>query len=261
MKQGLRPTILRFDALPSTNTEAARQALRGAAEGLCIVAREQTRGRGRAGRVWVSPADAGLYFSIVLRPTKLAVRAWPLITLMAALAVRDALFETSELETDIKWPNDIIACERKLCGILAEIIETETGRAVVVGIGINLDDRAFPPELKDIATSVSSLIGCALDREHLLRALIRAIERHYETLQAANGEEETIRAWMHRSSYAEGRRVRVTLTEETFEGWTRGLEPDGALRVETDQGEIRIVHAGDITNLRASAKAGAEEPE
>jgi BirA family biotin operon repressor/biotin-[acetyl-CoA-carboxylase] ligase len=250
MKQPLRPTILRFDALPSTNTEAAAQALRGTPEGLCVVAREQTRGRGRAGRVWVSPTDAGLYFSIVLRPAKLAVRAWPLITLMAALAVRDALFETSELETDIKWPNDIMAGERKLCGILAETIETETGRAVVVGIGINLDDRAFPPELKDIATSVASLIGSAPDAEHLLQALIRAIERHYEILQATNGEEEIIRAWTHRSSYAQGRHVRVALMEETFEGWTRGLEPDGALRVETDQGKIRIVHAGDITSLR-----------
>lgn len=248
----MHPTILRFDALPSTNTEAAAQALRGAPEGLCVVAREQTQGRGRAGRVWVSPTDAGLYFSIVLRPAKLAQRAWPLITLMAALSVRDALFETAELETDIKWPNDIMACERKLCGILAEIIETEIGRAVIVGIGINLDDRAFPPELKGIATSVASLIGSTPDREQLLRALIRAIELHYETLQAANGEGETIRAWTHRSSYAEGRRVRVTLTEETFEGLTRGLEPDGALRVETDQGKIRIVHAGDVTSLRVT---------
>lgn len=252
MKQLLRPTILRFDALPSTNTEAAQQALRGAPEGLCVVAREQTRGRGRAGRVWVSPADAGLYFSILLRPARLAVAAWPLITLMAALAVRDALFEVCDLEADIKWPNDIIIGERKLCGILAETIETEMGRAVVVGIGINLDDRVFPPKLKGIATSVSSLTGSAPDTERVLHALIRAIERHYEILQATNGAQETIREWTLRSSYAHGRRVRVSLDEETFEGCTRGLEPDGALRVETDQGEIRIIRAGDITNLRAS---------
>jgi BirA family biotin operon repressor/biotin-[acetyl-CoA-carboxylase] ligase len=252
MKRGLRPTILRFDALPSTNTEAARQAQRGAPEGLCVVAREQTRGRGRAGRVWVSPADAGLYFSIVLRPDRLAVRAWPLITLMAALAVRDALNESCALETDIKWPNDIMAGGRKLCGILAETIETETGRAVVVGIGINLNERAFPPELKDIATSVSSLAGGAPDTEELLQSLVRAIKGHYEILQAANGEAATIRAWTSQSSYAQGRRVRVALDSETFEGWTRGLEPDGALRVETEQGEIRIIHAGDITNLRAT---------
>jgi BirA family biotin operon repressor/biotin-[acetyl-CoA-carboxylase] ligase len=226
--------------------------MHGAPEGLCIVAREQTKGRGRAGRVWVSPADAGLYFSIVLRPTRLAARSWPLITLMSALAVRDALVEAFEIETDIKWPNDLIADERKLCGILAETVETETGRAVIVGIGINLDDRAFPPELKSIATSITTLIGRGTDAERLLQSLIRAIERRYETLQAAGGEAETIREWSLHSSYAQGRHVRVALAEETFEGITRGLEPDGALRVETDQGEIRIIRAGDITNLRAS---------
>jgi BirA family biotin operon repressor/biotin-[acetyl-CoA-carboxylase] ligase len=171
---------------------------------------------------------------------------------MAALAVRDALKESCALETDIKWPNDIIVGERKLCGILAETIETETGRAVVVGIGINLNERAFPPELKSIATSVSLLTGSAPDVERLLQALVRSIERHYEILQAASGEAETIRAWTSLSSYAQGRRVRVALNAETFEGWTRGLEPDGALRVETDQGEIRIIHAGDITNLRVT---------
>jgi BirA family biotin operon repressor/biotin-[acetyl-CoA-carboxylase] ligase len=254
MSTALRPHILRFDSLPSTNTEAAEQALRGAPEGLCIVAREQTRGRGRQERVWVSPADAGLYFSILLRPRALSVRAWPLLTLMAALAVREALLESCELETDIKWPNDIIANDGKLCGILAETIETEMGRAVILGIGINLDDRAFPTELQGVATSLASLIGKAPDAERLLQSLVRAIERRYRILQSTGGEEETIREWMRRSSYAAGRRVRVTLAAETFNGWTRGLEPDGALRVETFAGEIRIVRAGDVTSLRGSDK-------
>jgi BirA family biotin operon repressor/biotin-[acetyl-CoA-carboxylase] ligase len=182
----------------------------------------------------------------------LTVRAWPLLTLMAALAVRDALLETCELETDIKWPNDILGNEGKLCGILAETIETEMGRAVIIGIGINLDDRAFPPELKGVATSVASLTGNAPERERLLQSLVRAIERRYEILQAASGEEETIREWSRHSSYAQGRRVRVTLDTETFDGVTRGLEPDGALRVETFTGEIKIVRAGDVTSLRVT---------
>jgi BirA family biotin operon repressor/biotin-[acetyl-CoA-carboxylase] ligase len=252
MKTVLRPLILRFDSLPSTNTEAARQAAQGAPEGLCVVAREQTEGRGRAGRSWLSPMDAGLYFSIVLRPVKLAARSWPLLTLMAALAVYDALLETCKLDADIKWPNDILVEERKLCGILAETIETEAGRAVVLGIGINLDDRAFPPELKDVATSIAALTGNNPDAEALLQSLIRALSRRYETLQASEGEEKTISDWSQHSSYAQARHVRVALAEETFDGFTRGLEPDGALRVETDQGEIRVVRAGDITSLRAS---------
>src|SRR5918911_2070958 len=104
MTPRLTPTILRFESLPSTNTEAARQAAIGAAEGLCVVAREQTAGRGRQRRAWVSPKDAGLYFSIVLRP-RMEARAWPLITLAAALAVADALSEAFGLKADIKWPN------------------------------------------------------------------------------------------------------------------------------------------------------------
>src|ERR1051325_5043694 len=115
-------TILRFDSLPSTNTEAARAAVCGAREGLCIVAREQTAGRGRHSRVWSSPLDAGLYFSIVLRP-QMEARSWPLITLMAAVSVADALEHACQIRVDIKWPNDIMAGGRKLAGILAETVE------------------------------------------------------------------------------------------------------------------------------------------
>src|SRR5919206_1257903 len=102
------PTILRYDSLPSTNTEAARAARLGAPEGLCVIAREQTAGRGRLERVWSSAMDAGLYFSLLLRP-RIQRRDWPLLTLMAALAVHHALLDACQLSTDIKWPNDIHA--------------------------------------------------------------------------------------------------------------------------------------------------------
>ncbi|HKQ51032.1 MAG TPA: biotin--[acetyl-CoA-carboxylase] ligase [Pyrinomonadaceae bacterium] len=248
----MKPIILRFDSLPSTNTEAARAAASGAPEGLCVVAREQTRGRGRRERVWVSPMDAGLYVSLVLRPARLAPQAWPLITLMAALAVRDALTEACALDADIKWPNDLVADGRKLCGILAETVETQAGRAVILGIGVNLDDRAFPPELKETAASIASLTGNGTDAETLLQSLLRAVARRYSALLAPGGADETVREWSRHSSYAQGRPVRVALAEGTFDGLTRGLEPDGALRVETDQGEIRIVRAGDVTSLRGN---------
>jgi BirA family biotin operon repressor/biotin-[acetyl-CoA-carboxylase] ligase len=249
MSQQLRPTILRFDTLPSTNTEAARQAARGAPEGLCVVAREQTEGRGRQQRRWVSPRDAGLYFSIVLRP-QLELRAWPLITLMAAAAVADALADACGLPVDIKWPNDIYAEGRKLCGILAETVETGAGLACILGIGINLKDTALPSDLGAATASVEALTGRAPDVEFLLRALTNAIAERYRILHATGGCAQTISAWTARSSYAEGRRVRVSLETEPLEGWTRGLEPDGALRVETDAGEIRIVRAGDVIALR-----------
>ncbi|MCA1636201.1 MAG: hypothetical protein LC802_21540 [Acidobacteria bacterium] len=164
------PIIQRFDSLPSTNTEAARQAAEGAPGGLCIVAREQTAGRGRRERAWVSTKDAGLYFSIVLRP-RFDASGWPLITLAAALAVHDALREACGLSTDIP-----------------------------------------------------------------------------------DGAARIVREWETRSTYARGLRVGVALVAETFEGTTRGLEPDGALRVETDAHEIRIVRAGDVRALRSEPR-------
>jgi BirA family transcriptional regulator, biotin operon repressor / biotin---[acetyl-CoA-carboxylase] ligase len=257
MRERFRPTIFRFESLGSTNTEAARQAQRGAPEGLCIVAREQTAGRGRQERVWISPAGAGLYCSVLLRP-RLEPGAWPLITLAAALAVHDALMDAYALKTDIKWPNDIYAGERKLCGILAETVETEGGRACVLGIGVNLSERAFPQELRDVATSVEALTGATADAETLLEALLRALALRYETLQGADGLALTLDAWTLRSSYAKGRKVRVHLAHETFDGTTRGLEPDGALRVETN-GAIRIIRAGDITHVRGNDECRNDE--
>jgi BirA family biotin operon repressor/biotin-[acetyl-CoA-carboxylase] ligase len=255
VRQPFHPVILRFDSLPSTNTEAARQAAAGAAEGLCVVAREQTAGRGRRERAWVSPKDAGLYFSVVLRP-RLEASRWPLITLTAAVAVRDALVEACGLKTDIKWSNDLLAGGRKVCGILAEAIETPRGRACVLGVGINLTESAFPPEISARATSVEAETGARPDRDALLAALVRQLALRYEQLHEPGGAEAAVRAWSAASSYAAGKRVRVTLGDgAAIEGTTRGLEADGALRVELDGGEIRSVRAGDVTALRQMMNA------
>jgi len=149
--------------------------------------------------------------------------------------------------------NDLLAGGRKLCGILAETVEGDggAGRACVVGIGINLTESAYPAELRGRATSVESAAGARPDREALLAALVRSLARRYEQLQNEGGEAETVGAWAAASSFAEGRRVRVVLGDETFDGTTRGVEPDGALRVETDARETRIVRAGDVTSLRS----------
>jgi BirA family biotin operon repressor/biotin-[acetyl-CoA-carboxylase] ligase len=251
----LAPQILRFDSLPSTNLEAARRALEGAPEGLCIVASEQTSGRGRLERNWVSPKDAGVYCSIILRPQMDQV-VWPLLTLMTAIAVHDALLDAYGLEADIKWPNDILVNEKKLCGILAETVETPMGRAVVVGIGINLTNKSFPSELDRIATSIQAATTEAPDLETVLTALVRAFAGNYQVLQNPDGPEEIVRRWSARSSYRQGKPIQVTDSNETFNGITRGLERDGALRVETEDGQIRIVRAGDVASVRSS-EAGA----
>jgi BirA family biotin operon repressor/biotin-[acetyl-CoA-carboxylase] ligase len=245
----LTPQILRFDSLPSTNLEASRRAVEGAAEGLCVVAGEQTAGRGRLQRRWVSHKGAGLYFSIILRP-RFEQSAWPLLTLMAAGAVHDALLDSCALQTDIKWPNDILANDKKLCGILAETVETSVGRAVVVGIGINLTENSLPPEFDGIATSVEVAAGEKPELEVVLAALVSSLGSYYQTLQQPGGPEEIVREWGARSSYCEGKRIRVVESNGSLVGTTRGLERDGALRVETDDGEIRIVRAGDVAVVR-----------
>ena len=243
--------ILRFDSIDSSNLEAIRQARAGAREGLCILAREQTAGRGRLDRSWQSPKDAGLYFSIVLRP-KLKMRLWPLITLMAALAVSDALMKACGLRVDIKWPNDLFVKDRKLGGVLAETIDTEKGPAAIVGIGINLFSHGLSDTIRDTATSVESETEAEPDVESVLQALLKAIGERYEVLQSPQGEEHTIREWCAGSSFAFDRQVRVSLDGDSFVGVTRGLESDGALRVETEAGRIRVVRAGDVTALRAT---------
>lgn len=245
------PQFLRFDSLPSTNVEAARQAVQGAPEGLCIVASEQTAGRGRLKRQWVSPKGAGLYCSIILRP-RFDQNLWPLLTLMAAIAVHDALLEIFALETDIKWPNDILFNDRKLCGILAETIDTPPGRAVVLGIGINLEHNSFPAELEDVATSVEIASGCCGNAQVVLETVVDSLAGYYSMLQRPGGSQEIIREWSARSSYATGKLIRVANGEEILEGTTRGLEHDGALRIETDNGEMKTLRAGDVSAVRSS---------
>jgi BirA family biotin operon repressor/biotin-[acetyl-CoA-carboxylase] ligase len=247
----LKPKILRFETLPSTNTELARLAAEGAEEGLSIVAEEQTAGRGRLQRAWSSPKGAGLYLSILLRPGS-PTDYWPLVTFVGALAVGDALSEAGGVETDIKWPNDLLSGERKICGILAEAIETPAGRAVVVGIGINLTQAAFPAELTGVATSVSQASGREPEREAILAALLRAVARWYSLLNEPDGREKIVAAWTSRSSYATGKLVQVSNGDEVFQGITCGVEHDGALRLETANGKTKLVRAGDVYSVRAA---------
>jgi BirA family biotin operon repressor/biotin-[acetyl-CoA-carboxylase] ligase len=253
MRPQLEPYIIEYDSLPSTNTEAARQAGLGAREGLCIVSREQTAGRGRESRKWVSPLDAGLYFSIVLRP-KIAMQQWPLITLMAAVAVHDAIETAFGIDCDIKWPNDILCRDRKLSGILAETIETQKGPAVILGIGINLSSEAFPPELKGSATSLQEeTSGQKPDRELLIKELTRQLQKAYGELHQPVGPATIIAQWSSRSSFTNGKKVRATLFNGVVEGVTRGLEPDGALRIEDARGALHTVRSGDVTTVRPAS--------
>ena len=246
-----KPKILRYESLPSTNDEAARWAAQGAEEGLAVVAEEQTAGRGRLQRTWVSTKGAGLYCSVLLRP-KISQERWPLITFVGVLSVSDALRESCGLRTDIKWPNDLLAGERKICGILAEVIDTEMGRAIVLGMGINVTSEAFPPELASVAISVEEATGKQYEKTSILHFLLNALSRWYSLLQEIDGNEKILAEWSSRSSYVEGKLVKIVNGAETIVGVTRGLESDGALRLETEAGDVIAIRAGDVVSVRAS---------
>ncbi|HXH70995.1 MAG TPA: biotin--[acetyl-CoA-carboxylase] ligase [Pyrinomonadaceae bacterium] len=242
-------TILRFDSIGSTNAEAINQAKQGADEGLCVVAKAQTAGRGRHGRTWVSARDAGLYFSIVLRP-KVEIKFLPLLTLMSAVAVTEVLQELCGLQPDIKWANDVHLKGKKISGILAEMAETKKGLAIVVGIGINLTSANFPLELEEIATSIEAETGAQPNAEDILQNLTKQFAKFYRIFSGKGGAERIREEWAKKSSYFFGKSVRVDLENETIFGKTCGIEETGALRVKTDAGEIKIVQAGDVEMLR-----------
>ncbi len=249
-----------FDVIDSTNTEALKQARSGAEEGVCILARQQTAGRGRHGRVWVSENDAGLYFSIVLRP-RLEPQSLSLITLMAGVAVYDTLKDFG-LSPDIKWVNDVLVAEKKISGILAETTETDKGLAVVVGIGINIRSSNFPPEIAEIATSIENETPHSSggtrpvpSPEQLAQVLSNYIVHFYSVLCSDEGARTIVSEWRQRSSYFSGKQVRVVSGNEVLEGITDGLEPNGALRLLLADGTVKFVQAGDVQQLRIAAVA------
>lgn len=246
-------TILTFDSLDSTNIEALKQARQGADEGVCIVAQQQTAGRGRHGRVWQSEKGAGLYFSIVLRPN-LEMRYLPIVTLMAGVAVHETLSELG-VEPDIKWVNDILVNEKKISGILAETTETAKGVAVIVGLGINLRSSNLSPELRETATCLEELKPDAGEKEFPIDVLTNNIFNYYEILKSENGPGSIIEEWRKRSSYYSGKAVTVNLGDRIIDGITYGLEPDGSLRIKKANGRVEIVRAGDVTRLRAANRA------
>jgi BirA family transcriptional regulator, biotin operon repressor / biotin---[acetyl-CoA-carboxylase] ligase len=243
--------VHRFETVGSTNTVAAEQAKNGAPEGYCVVARQQTAGRGRHGRTWISERGAGLYLSLVLRPL-LPVEQLPLITLMAGVAAYDT-FHHLGLSPDIKWVNDILLNERKVSGVLAETVETPIGNAVVLGIGINLTSGNIPSEMVSTATSLQDE-GAPIDSVE--EVLLERLDDWYAVLTGEKGAGAIIQAWRQRSSYYSGKAVRITLHENVIEGITDGLEPNGALRVRSHDGVHTIVHAGEVERLR-SAEASA----
>lgn len=237
--------LLRFETVSSTNDIARDLAASGTPEGLCVIAREQTAGRGRQGRSWTSPAGEGLYVSVVLRPEIPAAES-TIITLAAAVAVAETLTADFRMSVDIKWPNDVLASGRKVCGILVEsAIENGRLQYAVMGIGVNVAQRFFPDEIRESATSLSLEIGRAVAPDDLLKPLLERLECWYAA--ATTQPDQVIARWEELSSYARDCAVRIEAPDGPIEGVTRGLTPRGALIVELNNGARREIVSGEVS--------------
>lgn len=244
-------TILRFERVASTNDVAKDLATSGAPEGLCIIGREQTAGRGRQGRSWSSPAAEGLYLSVILRPDIAAANA-AIITLAAAVAVAETLQLDYQVPADIKWPNDVLTSGRKISGILIEsAIESDKLQYAVLGVGVNIAQQSFAAEIAGTATSLLLETGEAISPEDFAKPLLERLESWYKL--AIVRADQVIARWEELSSYARGRKVRVESSARSVVGFTKGLTPHGALRVELANGEIREIVSGEVSLLAASS--------
>lgn len=241
--------IYHFFKTDSTNAVAMRLGEAGEPQGAVVVAEEQTAGRGRAGRNWISEKSAGIYCSMLLRPGMPPSYA-PLLTLAAGIAARDAAAEELDVLPDIRWPNDVLVDGRKFCGILTEMrAEPDRVHYAVVGIGVNVNQSKMPDELRETATSLRIETGKTHSRLELLIRLLRHMDRYYNQL-LVEGAPPILRRFAEVSSYYKGKRVRITTARETFTGTTAGLEPSGVLRVTRDDGSVEMVVSGDVAEAR-----------
>jgi BirA family transcriptional regulator, biotin operon repressor / biotin---[acetyl-CoA-carboxylase] ligase len=221
-----------FQSVSSTMTIAARLARDGCASGTIVGADGQVAGIGRHGHTWQSEACAGLYVSIVLRPSDL-----PLVMLALGLATQEAITQVTGLAPDLRWPNDVLLNERKCAGILAQL----DGDAVIAGIGINVNHKQFPSEIASLATSLYLAGQRSVSREDLLVSLIHEVESCCKM-----SAPEILRMFTRASTYALGRRVRVEQDDQIIEGVTCGLDPAGFLVVRSDDGKETTILAGGV---------------
>jgi BirA family transcriptional regulator, biotin operon repressor / biotin---[acetyl-CoA-carboxylase] ligase len=241
--------IYHFFKTDSTNRVALELGHAGEAEGAVVLAEEQTAGRGRAGRAWHSDRAVGIYVTLLLRPRLAPVQA-PLLTMMAGLSARSAVQALTGLAVDLKWPNDLLLGGKKAGGVLTEM-HAEPGqiRFVIVGIGLNVNQERFAGELAETATSLRLETGKLQSRMELLVRLLREFESDYNRL-LREGVASVVERFEAVSTYAKGKRVRVTNGTESYAGTTAGLGPEGLLQVQRDDGKIMTVIAGDVAEAR-----------
>ncbi len=235
-----------FDYLASTMDLAMQLGMQAAPGGTLVLAESQTRGRGRLGRSWFSPKYKGIYLSLILRPGILPA-ASPILTLLSAVSICEAIKKVIDLDAQIKWPNDVLIHNKKVAGILTEMnAEVDKVNFVVIGIGLNVNNDK--KSLIAQATSLKEQQGAPISRILLLQELLRRIENNYFLLED-KGSQNIIDKWRN-FSFTLGRRVKVYCQNKHIEGSAVDIDNDGGLLIRKDSGLIQKVSSGDVIHCR-----------
>lgn len=238
--------IHHFFKAGSTNEITFQLGQDGEPHGALVVAEEQTAGRGRAGRSWHSEKASGVYMSLLLRPPLSPMHA-PLLTLLTGLALRDAVLDETGITPDLRWPNDLLLSGKKCGGILTEMhAEPDRIHFVVVGVGINVNHESLPAEIGAIATSLLMATGKMHSRLQVIARLLNKLESYYN-LFLTEGPAPIVMRFNEVSSFANGKRVRISTPSGSYVAVTEGLEPHGLLRVRREDGRQDTVISGDVT--------------
>lgn len=233
--------VIYYPSLASTMDVAKREAKQGAAEGAVVLAEEQTAGRGRIKRAWLSPKGS-IALSIILHPSLAYISS---LIMVASLAAVHCIEKVTSLKAQIKWPNDVLVNKKKVCGILIESdVRGNTVDYSIIGIGINVNLRlADFPEISPTATSLSHELGREVSRLDMIRCLLVETERLYLALPAG---ESVYREWRDKLVTL-GKRVQVRSGEATYKGIAESVASDGSLLLRQSDGSLIKIVAGDVT--------------
>lgn len=238
--------VLYFAETDSTNTEAKKAAENGAPHGTLAVAEHQTGGKGRRGRTWDSPGGTGIFMSLILRPDMAPPHA-SMLTLVAALAAAKGIEACAQVESLIKWPNDIVINGRKICGILTEMsADPDCINYVVVGIGINVNMEQFPEEICQVAASIYTESGRKLKRSVLISAVMEAFEEYYSAFMETADMSSLLEEYNGKLANC-GRTVRVLDPAGEYSGTAQGINSQGELLVEMEDKTVRTVMSGEVS--------------
>lgn len=242
--------ILIFDSVISTNKVAAELAAKDYPDGTVIISDSQTGGKGRLGRLWLSPPEKNIYMSIILRPMLLPKDA-TILTIMSSVACASAIRNLMSIPVSIKWPNDMLVSNKKLGGILTEIkSDMDRIHYAVLGIGINvnMDISEMPDELKPIATSIKNETGEAWLRSQVAVSVLKELDKWYDILSTI-GKKPIIDEWLQLSSTI-GQRVKITIGDNIFTGIAEGIDEEGMLILKLPDNSFKKISAGDVIHLR-----------